>query len=214
MIRSVVMGCLLLGFLPATDVFAQVRSVATGLRLNVHAGAAVLDAGGGREFGVRPGVSAGYGNSRLFHVFMTYDRAPMHDGVHRFDLRHLDAGVRVHVRGPGAALVPFVIATYTWRTADYGEIMFLGDLGDVKVHGGGISLGAGASHHITPRLAVELSLYRSGAPMDRVNVDGLVFRNEESSIRGTSWRLNAGLSWWLLRRPQPGDRNGGDPGGL
>jgi hypothetical protein len=183
------------------DAQTPVRSVSSGLRLNVHAGSVLLDSDDAREYSVRPGVSASYGNSRLFVVFMTWNSAPMNDGRHDFVLRHLDAGVRVHVRGPGAALVPFLIGAYTWRSADYGEIQFMGDLGDVKAHGTGVTAGIGGAYYVTRRLAVEMSLKRSGARLDRVDVNGFTVRNEQEVIaEATSWRLNAGLSWWLPPR--------------
>jgi hypothetical protein len=179
---------------------AQERSVVEGLRLNVHAGAALLAGDGGGGPGVRPGVSAAYGNSRVFTVFATYDRVPMNDGTVDFDLRHLDLGVRVWLRGEDALLVPFALASYTWRSADYGTIPFLGEMMDIEVHGGGLTAGVGAAYHITQHLALEGSFKRTGGAMDRVNANGLPIRHEESHIAEASFRLNIGVTWWSGRR--------------
>jgi hypothetical protein len=178
---------------------AQTGSLADGLRLNVHAGAARLGDAGADGWGVRPGFSASYGNSRLFSVFMTYDRVPMNDGEFDFDLRHIDLGARVHLRGPRASLVPFVLGSYTWRSADYGERPFLGVTQSMKVYGGGITLGAGAAYYAAPRLALEGSIMRTGGVMGRVNADGNIFRHDESIIRDASIRVNVGVSWWIPR---------------
>jgi hypothetical protein len=176
---------------------AQARSLTEGLRLNLHAGAAVL---GGDAWSIRPGVSASYGNSRWFHVFVTYDRVPMRGAGLDFELRHLDVGTRVHVRGPGATLVPFGLVAYTWRETDYGRIPFNNDTLDVNVHGGGLSFGGGAAYHVRRRLALEGSLTWSGADMEQVTADGYVFRQDDAAIRDASWRLNVGVSWWIPRR--------------
>jgi hypothetical protein len=176
---------------------APTRSVAEGLRLNVHAGVAHLD---GEGAGVRPGLSAGYGSTRWFSVFITYDRVPLNDGTHDFDLEHIDAGVRVNVRGAGASLVPFGLAAYTWRSADYGERLFLGDTLDVRVHGSGLTVGVGAAYHVTPALAVEGSVKRSGGAMDRVDANGFTFRHDEATIGGATLRVNVGVSWWIRGR--------------
>lgn len=186
-------------FLAVPRAQAQTRSLADGLRLNVHAGAARLGNGGADGIGVRPGVSASYGNSRLFSMFMTYDRVPMSDGTFDFDLKHIDVGARVHLRGGRASLIPFVLGAYTWRSATYGDRLFLGETQYVKVHGGGLTLGGGASLYLTPRLALEASIKRSGETMGRVDADGNTFRHEESVIRSASIRVNAGLSWWIPR---------------
>lgn len=175
---------------------AQARSVSEGLRLNVHAGAAVL----GDAWGARPGASVSYGNSRWFHVFLTYDRVPMRRDGADFDLRHLDVGVRMHARGSAAALVPFGQVAYTWREADYGPIPFNNDTLDVNVHGAGLSFGGGAAYHVRPRLALEAAVTWSGAAMTQVTADGYVFRQEGAAIRDGSWRLNVGVSWWIPRR--------------
>lgn len=184
--------------LAAAPVRAQVRSVSDGLRVNVHAGLAHLGGDHGGS-GVRPGISVSYGNSRWFAGFVTYDRAPISDDSLTFHLRHIDAGARVHLLGADSRLVPFVLAAYTWRTADYGIIPFLGDTLDVKVHGSGLTLGGGAAWHLSPRLALEVSLERTGGAMDRVTADGLTFRREESAIPNASVRLNVGVSWWIPR---------------
>ena len=167
-----------------------------GLRLNVHAGAAVLD---GDAAGIRPGLSVAYGNSRFFSTFLTWRRAPLSEGGLDYDLRHIDAGVRTHLRGREAALVPFVLLAYTWRSADYGEIVYLGDLQTVTVHGGGLTFGAGASYYVRRRFALEASVRRSGGAMDRVTAAGLIIRNEESIVRAATYRGAVGLSWWIER---------------
>ena len=181
-----------------TPASAQMRSVTEGMRINVHAGFAHLG-GDHRASGVRPGVSLSYGNSRWFAGFITYDRAPMSNDSLAFDLRHIDAGARVLLRDPDTRLIPFVEAAYTWRTADYGVIPFLGDTMDVTVHGGGLTIGAGAAWYLSPRLALEASAARTGGAMDRVTADGLVFRRDEWAIPDASVRLNIGLSWWIPR---------------
>jgi hypothetical protein len=186
-------------FLAAPRAQAQVRSLADGLRLNVHAGAARLGDTGADGVGVRPGLSASYGNSRLFSVFMTYDRVPMHDGAFDFDLKHIDLGARVHLRGPRASLVPFVFGAYTWRSANYGDRPLLGITQNVKVYGGGVTLGAGTAYYLSRRLALELVIMRSGGTMGRVVADGNIFTHEESIIRDASIRVNVGVSWWIPR---------------
>lgn len=169
-----------------------------GLRINVHAGVVHLGGDGGIS-GVRPGVSVSYGNSRWFSAFLTYHRAPLSDDSLAFDLRHIDVGGRVHLRGPDVRFVPFVLAAYTWRTADHGVIAFLGDTLDVTVHGSGLTLGGGAAWYLSPRLALEASLARTGGTLDRVTADGLTFRREESTIPYASVRLDVGATWWILR---------------
>lgn len=200
-------GCLLAAFiavpLHSAPLHAQERSVSNGLRVNVHAGAALLGGDAGNGLNVRPGVSAAYGNSRLFSVFATYDRVPMNDGTLDFDMRHLDLGVRVWLRGADASLVPFALASYTWRSADYGTVMFLGEMMHLEVHGGGLTAGAGAAYYFTPRLAVEASVKRTGGSLDRVNANGLAIRHEQSHIEEASYRLNIGMSWWIGRSPAP-----------
>lgn len=193
-------------WLPVT-VGAQTRSIADGLRVNVHGSATHLSGGDAGGAGVRPGLSLAYGNSRFFVAFMTYGRVPADDGELDFQLRHLDAGVRVHLRGPQAALVPFILGAYTWRNADYGEIVFLGDTQTVQVGGAGPTFGAGVSYHVAPRWAVETSVKRTGTPMDRVIANNSIFRHEAAAIRDVSWRLNVGISWWYPRSAQP--RGGG-----
>lgn len=168
-----------------------------GLRINVHAGTAYLGDRG--RSGIRPGASVSYGNSRWFAAFVGYDRAPLRKDSLAFDLRHIDAGARVHLRGPDTRLVPFVHAAYTWRAADYGVVPFLGDTLDVKVHGAGVTLGGGAAWYVSPRLALEASLERTGGALDRVTADGLTFRREASTIPDASVRLNVGVSWWIPR---------------
>lgn len=199
-LKSILGAALILLVAAHEDVDAQegARSVSSGLRLNVHAGSILLDSDNGREHSVHPGLSAAYGNSRLFSVFMTWDRAPLNDGANEFTLRHIDVGFRVQLRGADAALVPFLIGAYTWRSADYGEIQYMGDLGEVKAHGAGFTAGVGGAYYVSQRLAVEASLKRSGARLDRVDVNGLTIRNVEGVIReATTWRLNLGLSFWI-----------------
>lgn len=173
--------------------------MAAGLRLNVHVGAAVLPGGDRDMSGVGPGFSASYGNSRLFSAFVRYDRASMNGGEQGFELRHIDAGGRVHLRAAAASLVPFLLAAYTWREAAYGTIAFMGDTLDVKVHGGGMTFGAGAAYHIRPRLAVEATIKRTGGTMDRVAANNFTFRQEEWAIREGSYRIALGISGWIPR---------------
>jgi hypothetical protein len=173
---------------------AQGRSVAEELRVNVHAGAARIG-GELRDAGVGPGVSASYGNSRRFNVFITWDRHSLHDGEFAYTLQHVDAGVRVHARSPAAAFVPFGLAAYTWRKADYGRIPFMGDTLDTRHHGTGLTVGGGALYYIAPRLAFEVSGKASGGAFDRITADGLTFRPERP-VRATSLRLNAGVTWF------------------
>lgn len=197
--RSLVVVWSAVAIAGAASVHAQDGSVATGLRLNVHVGAAVLPGGDQGVSSVSPGFSASYGNSRVFSAFVRYDRARMNGGERGFDLRHLDAGGRVHLRDAAASLVPFVLAAYTWREAAYGTIAFMGDTVDVKVHGSGVTLGAGAAYHIRRRLAVEWTITRTGGAMDRVDANGFTFRQEEWAIREPSYRIAAGISWWIPR---------------
>ncbi|HEX2165627.1 MAG TPA: hypothetical protein VHG09_00195 [Longimicrobiales bacterium] len=200
--RYVLLAAGLLFALTGSRAHAQVRSIASGLRLNVHAGAAQLGSGSDGARGIGPGASLAYGNSRWFTGFVTWDRVPMSDGELEFDLRHLDAGVRVWLRGADASLVPFVLGSYTWRRADYGEIPFLGEPMTVEVHGGGLTFGAGAAYYLSPRLALEGSVKRTGGAMDHVDANGLTIRPDEMGIRDESWRLNVGLSWWIGPRRQ------------
>jgi hypothetical protein len=171
----------------------QIRSVSDGLRINVH-GSAVHMSG---EAGVRPGYSASYGNSRWFAVFMTVDRhGGMHDGAFAYRLQHVDVGVRTHLRGSDAGLVPFALVAYTWRGAKYGRIAFLGETMDVRRHGTGPSLGGGALYYLAPRLAVEAAGKVSLGALSHVTANGVTFRAEDRPVSGASFRLNAGLSWF------------------
>lgn len=197
--RIVITGWLATAAAVATTAHAQTLSTADGLRVNVHAGAVVLSGDDAEAGTVRPGVSVAYGNSRLFSVFITCHRIPATDGDDDFRLRHIDAGVRMHMRDESARVVPFLIAAYTWRHADYGVIHFMGDTQHVAVSGAGLTFGAGTAYYMAPRWAIEGSVKRTGAALDRVTASNYTFRDEASTIRAASWRVNIGISWWYPR---------------
>ncbi|CAN5871865.1 hypothetical protein BH23GEM9_BH23GEM9_28830 [soil metagenome] len=180
----------------AATAHAQTLSVAEELRVNVHVGGAMLRGDRSGQRGVGPGASMSYGNTRWFTVFATYDEVPLHDDEYDYRLRHIDAGARSYLRGYHATLVPFVLGGMTWRSANYGQRLFLGDTMDVTIHGTGFTLGAGLLYYVAPRLAMEGSAKWTGGSMDRVTADNVHFRREESTIRGATLRLNAGVSWF------------------
>ena len=184
---------------------AQVRSIAEELRINVHASAARLDDDAGDD---APGIggSLGYAASRWFMPFITLDIASMENGGEEFRMRHLGAGVRVHVRGADARLVPFVLAALTWRSASYEDRFFLGEVNDVRISGEGITLGAGALYYLRPRFALELSGKWTGGDMSSITVEGFPFRRDEYWISGSSMRVNFGLSVFPTGPAREGER--------
>ncbi|HSJ09138.1 MAG TPA: outer membrane beta-barrel protein [Longimicrobiales bacterium] len=199
---AVCVGCAMAAGMPAA---AQVRSVTDELRLNIHASAVRLDDEDGGE-SVGFGGSLGYSASRWFMPFLTVTFADMNDGENDFRLRHLDAGVRSHVRGSNARLVPFVLVALTWRAATYEDRFFMGEVTDVKIAGNGISLGGGALYYLRPRVAVEVSGKWTGGEMDDITVDGLHFKADEHTISGSSMRLLLGVSLFPTGRTLEGER--------
>lgn len=198
-------GSTLASLLTGSSVQAQVRSVAEELRINLHASAARLDDEDGDD-SVGFGGSLGYAASRWFMPFLTVDIASMNDGENDFSMRHLDAGVRMHVRGSEAQLVPFVLAALTWRYASYEDRFFLGEVSDVQISGIGLTLGGGALYYLRPRVALELSGKWTGGEMETITVDGLHFNVDGHTISGPSMRLNLGMSVFPTGRTQPGER--------
>lgn len=180
----------------ATPLLAQSRSVAEELRLNVHAGAVRQ----GSDTGIAPGLSVGYGSSRWFVPFITLHRARIGAADGEFRLRHLDAGVRVHVRGPHARLVPFALGGVSWRSAAYDDRLFLGDSIAVKITGQGPVLGAGMLYYLQPRLALETSGKWSGGSMDQATTSSGHFAAGEHALHDAALRLNIGLSWFPVRQ--------------
>jgi hypothetical protein len=199
---AVCVGCSMTVGTPAA---AQVRSVTDELRLNIHASAVRLDDEDGGE-SVGYGGSLGYSASRWFMPFLTVNFASMNDGENDFRLRHLDAGVRSHVRGADARLVPFVLAALTWRAATYEDRFFQGEVANVKIAGNGITLGGGALYYLRPRIAVEASGKWTGGEMDGITVDGLHFTADEYTISGSSLRLHLGISVFPTGRTLEGER--------
>jgi len=191
---------------------AQVRSVAEELRVNAHAHVISLGGADGGD-AVGYGGSLGYGGSRWFMPFLTLDLAdieydeagPAGDERGTFRMRHLDAGVRVHVRGIEARLVPFAVLALTWRAAYYEERFFMGEVANVKISGIGPTFGAGVLYYIRPRFALEVSGKWTGSDMETITVDGLHFNNDEHTMSGSSQRLNVGLSLFPTGRT-PGGR--------
>lgn len=190
----------------ANGLSAQVHSVTEELRLNVHVSAVRLDDEDGDET-VGFGGSLGYAASRWFMPFITLDLASMDDGENEFGMRHLDAGVRMHVRGSEARLVPFVLAALTWRAASYEQRFFMGEVADVRISGEGLTLGGGALYYLRPRVALELSGKWTGGDMETITVDGLHFSVDEHTISGSSMRINFGLSVFPTGRTRPGERD-------
>jgi hypothetical protein len=170
-------------------------SIAEELRVNLHGG--VLAQGGSTAAG--PGFSIGYGTSRWFVPFITWDRVTLGDADGDFKQRHLDAGVRVHVRGGEARWVPVVVAAWTWRAASWDDRFFLGDTLDVKIAGTGPTLGAGVLYYVIPRVAVEATVKWTGGSMEQVTTTAGHFNAGDAAIEDDAVRINVGVSWFPLR---------------
>jgi hypothetical protein len=177
---------------------AQAASVAEELRLNLHGGA--LNQGSSTVVG--PGFSIGYGSSRWFVAFLTYHRATLPSDDGDFAQRHLDAGIRAHLRGSHARLVPVVIGAWTWRSANWDGRFFLGDTMDVKIAGSGPTLGAGALYYVIPRVAVEAAAHWTGGTMDQVTTNMGHFDAGEAGIEDDALRFEIGVTWFPIRVPE------------
>lgn len=200
-----------LSLLSATALMAQQRPAAAisrsntqGLILGAHIGAASLSfEGEDRETGGGGGVMVGYGITPMLAVYAGVDLAKVNIddpefGESSYALGHVDIGARLSFANPQRALVPYLNAAFTARSAS-AEVTDGSQSADISITGPAFSIGGGVQYFFSPRLALDAGLAISTGKFNKVKLDG-----ESADIpdadNSTTSRINVGVRFYPQSR--------------
>jgi hypothetical protein len=194
----------LLALTSGSAVHAQdVRSHTQGFLLGLDLNGASLDVeDGDKESGGGGGLTIGVGVSRMVQLFLRGDLSAIDisnpDIQGSYGLILIDLGVRVSFGGPEHRFVPYVLGALTGMTAsadvEVGPVLST----NVKVTGGGATLGGGFQHYFKPGLALDVGLLLTTGSFTDVEVGSL--SREIDELDASAARLDVGLTWYLSRR--------------
>jgi opacity protein-like surface antigen len=209
MLTMVRCGVVAASLLSASTLLAQQpasgapRSNTRGLALGAHVGGASLSfEGEPRETGAGGGVLLGYGFTPMVMVYAGADLAKVNIddeefGESSYGLGHFDLGVRVSFANPQRALVPYVNAAFTARSAS-AEVTDGNESADISITGPAFTIGGGVQYFFSPRLALDAGLQLSSGKFNKVKLNG-----ESADIpdadNSTTGRLNVGIKFYPQR---------------
>jgi hypothetical protein len=190
---------------PARVASAPPRTNTTKLLLGLSFDASAIqseDLTRSTESGAGLAAQVGWGFTKNFAMVLDASAARIASLDGDFDLAHVDVGGRWHFVSR-SSFVPFVEVGYSGRAASKQQAL-LSDgagttyAGDLKILGGGASLGAGFQYFPMSKMAIGGAFkWTTGkftrVQFDNVTVDGL-------SIDATSARFNMGFTWYPMAR--------------
>jgi opacity protein-like surface antigen len=179
------------------------RSNTRGVALGAHVGGASLSfEGEDAETGAGGGVMLGYGITPMFMVYAGADLAKVtiddpDFGESSYGLAHLDLGVRLSFANPRRALVPYLNAAFTARSAS-AEVTDGTQTADLSITGPAFSFGGGVQYFFSPRLALDAGLAISAGKFDKIKLNGETADIPDADDSTTS-RLNIGVKFYPQR---------------
>ena len=173
-----------------TGLFVQTHFNGNGLTL----GDADLERGGGF------GLKLGYGIVPLVTLYAGLDVARMETedhileemGKEGYGLGHFDLGIQLNIGGERSALVPYLDAAFSGRTAALNSAYG----GKLVYSGGGSSIGGGLKCFVSEVLALDGGVQMTFGGFDEVEVRG---KERQIDLDATTTRVNLGLSWYPFR---------------
>jgi hypothetical protein len=201
---AIVAALALLACADATQLFAQdVRSRTQGFIIGLNLTGVSLEVeDGDQESGGGGGLTFGYGVSRRVAIVLRGDIAEMDvsnpavDGTYGFVM--VDLGVRVALGGPQRRLVPYLSGSLSAMTLaatiEVGPVFET----DVRLTGGGISLGGGIQYYFTPGFALDIQALLSAGVLNEFELGDLT--TEIDDLDASAGRLNVGLVFYPSRR--------------
>jgi len=176
----------------------EARSQTQGLLLGFSLTGSSLEVEDGeRESGGGGGLMAGWGVSRSVTLFLRGDltsidiSSPEIFGTYGLIL--IDLGTRITFSGPERQFVPNITLAVTGITAS-ADIRVTPVLStNVKVTGGGFTVGGGFQHYFTPGLALDLQALLTIGSFSEVEIGDRT--REIDKLDATAGRFTAGLSW-------------------
>ena len=173
-----------------TGLFVQAHFNGNGITL----GDADPERGGGFGF------KLGYGIAPFVTLYAGLDVARMKTENHileeigkaGYGLGHLDLGVRLNIGGERNALVPYLDAAFSGRTAVLNSVYG----GELVYSGGGSSVGGGLKFFVSEVLALDGGVQMTFGGFNEVEIRG---RAKQIDMDATTTRLNLGLSWYPFR---------------
>jgi hypothetical protein len=190
---------------PARVASAPPRTNTTKLLLGLSFDASAIqseDLTRSTESGAGLAAQVGWGFTKNFAMVVDASAARIGSLDGSFDLAHVDVGGRWHfVRR--SSFVPFVEVSYSGRAASKQQAL-LSDgagttyAGDLKILGGGASLGAGFQYFPMSKMAIGGAFKWTTGNFTRVQVDNVTV--DGLSIDATSARFNMGFTWYPMAR--------------
>jgi hypothetical protein len=154
------------------------------------------------ESGAGLAGQVGWGFTKNFAMVVDASAARIASLDGDFDLAHVDVGGRWHFVSR-SSFVPFVEVGYSGRAASKPQAL-LSDgagttyAGDLKIMGGGASLGAGFQYFPMSKMAIGGAFKWTTGKFTRVQVDNVTV--DGLSIDATSARFNMGFTWYPMAR--------------
>lgn len=191
---------------PRRSVPVTPRANTSGLLLGLSLGGSSIrsdDLNSSRESGAGASAQLGWGLTRNFALLLDVSGARIESVGGDFDLAHVDIGGRWHFVSDSRALVPFLQVGVSGRAAGRQNVFMADEMGnvyegDLRIVGGGVSVGGGLQYFVSPKWALGGQLeWTTGSftrvQFNNVSVDGL-------RIDATSARVNMGFTWFPIGR--------------
>jgi hypothetical protein len=144
----------------------------------------------------------GWGFTKNFAILLDASAARIESFDGNFDLAHVDMSGRWHFVSSSHGFVPFVEVGYSGRAAIKQDVLLSDDAGtvytgDLRILGGGITVGGGLEYFVAPTWALGGSFKWTTGRFDRVQFDNVTV--DGLALDATSARFNVGFSWYPMR---------------
>lgn len=155
------------------------------------------------ESGAGVAGQLGWGFTKNFAMIVDASAARISSLDGDFDLAHVDVGGRWHFVSRSSGFVPFVDVGYAGRAVIKNDALLSNGsgtpyTGNVKVLGGGVSLGGGFQYFPVPKMAIGGAFKWTTGKFTRVQVDNVTV--DGFSMDATSARFNMGFTWFPMAR--------------
>jgi outer membrane protein W len=184
--------------LTSTDLSAQLSKNA-GFMLNGHLqGASISVEDDDAEIGFGGGITAGYNFNERLGLYLTLATASIKpDGEEEsLGLGQVDLGLRYTFGSTASKLRPYLNAALSGVALVEQDVeREEGEVGDLSLSGGALTLGGGVQYFFSRSLALDVALQGSAGNFSTLSFDGDDVELEGEQFDLTATRLQVGLTW-------------------